>query len=245
MALNLIQKTIQRSIYKAIEAVLLSEGLIPDISLYSPITTQSQNDYNAAVQAIKNSKGFSVALFGHSNNQNKGLKDPPRIVINPRRIIPGDIGYDIYNPVYIRNASDPTQVQKAIPSFSTSNFQIEVNLVSNTSDQQVALNAILHQALGVRKFIRLYNTQELFLIYQYDYFEAPDSVEGVMEDIYAFQVDDLTLTEDELVNVSTIKEITLETTILAYNSSISPQGNPLGVYTEEDNLIIDLTGIKF
>lgn len=247
MALNLIQRTIQRSIFEAIRLVLVGEGYLPDIETFNLADPNSRKAYEDQIGTIASgAKKFAIELFNHSSNQFKGLKNTPRIAINPRRVIPGDIGFNVYEASYTRNTSNPDTFTKTNLPFDASNLQLEINLVSSTSEQAIVLNAVLQKALGVRKFINLHGTQETFLIRQYDYFEATDSPEGVMEDIYSYQVDDLVLNEEVIsTSIASIKEITLETTLLELKTLVDKSGNIIGPYAVGDDLVIDLSGLKF
>lgn len=211
-----IQKLIENSIFEAIRLELVSEGYLPDsnLSKYSNTPeglTAWQNDLNA----IQESKGFAVEVFGHSSFYAKGLKRIPRIVIIPRRIMPGDIGTGGTFGIKALE-DDPNVLAQTRVDYNSSILQIDVNILSSTAQQDRFLNYILAKALGVRKFIPIINkTEETFLIQRYNMYDLPDTADNIEEKAYSYEVPDIWLYEEyDVENTSLIKAIEINHRLL-------------------------------
>jgi hypothetical protein len=210
MALNLIQSDIQRSIYEAIRLVCVAEGYTPNITLYTA-DAAGQALYDIALSGIRSSKGFAIEIFSSSSNQQKGLKKPPRITIHPARVIPGDIGLDSYTGGVRRKSTDPDKWVRFKPPHDTTMMQFDIHLVTNTADQDVVLTAILFKALGVRKYLTLYNdAKQLFFIRNYDFYDTFDLPEGVNEKISSFEVPDVILSDEPETDTALINDIDVD-----------------------------------
>lgn len=207
MALNLTQQDVQRSIFEAIRLVCVAEGYTPDITTL----LNNQTGWDNALKQITTLKGFAIEIFSSSSNQAKGIKKVPRITIHPKRIVPGDVGLDKYQGVVRKKPTDPDKLIRFHPPFDLFNAHFEIHLVSNTGEQDVILNAILFAAIGTRKFLPLYNdSTQVFFLYQTDYFDTADSLEGVNEKITTYEVPDLMLGLEEEIETPLINEIDVD-----------------------------------
>ena len=241
MEINTVQRDIERSIFEAIRKALVTLGYTPDAS-----TITNPSVYDSEQAAIKASKGFSVEPYGHSGPQAKGTKKVPRIAMQSRRIIPGELGNP---PGYERskNPLDPDNYVFKTTAAETSHIQIDIHLVSDTAEQDRTLNSIISSALGVKRYLTFYNSpKEYFFLEQYNYYDIPDTIEGILENVYSYEVKDLYLFDGDLIteNAAKIKEITLETALSKSETILAADGTIIGVYNPETS-IIDLSGITY
>lgn len=237
--LSNIQQRIERSLYERIRYILVREGYWPDIT-----DTVSYPDEAAFDQAIDNivlAKGFAIEIFGHGSSRAKFEKKTPRISLVSRRILPGTIG----NPASIEsipNPEDPNSFLNIIRPFETANMHQDVFIASGgkyVAEQDRIMNAVLYAAFGGQKcFVNFYDDiEEYFFMRQYNYYDLPDSINGIEEKVYSYQVDDIYLTseQDEIVDtgISPIKDIKVDMDIQNLD------GDNMG----EDKFHIDQLGI--
>jgi hypothetical protein len=219
--LNNIQERVERSIFERVRLILVEEGYTPDVAddlLYpkdgEDLSIIGQANYTAALQTITTIKGFAIELFSTSTSFAKGLKKIPRIVINPQRVITGEIGL---NPggTYNENPLLPGNFIKTTNPLESANLQLDFHLVSGTTKQMRVLIAVLQRAIGQKVYLKMYdNANDRFFIKQYNYYNLPDPPEGISEDIYSYEVQDLFIFDETPVSssieVSKIIEITNE-----------------------------------
>lgn len=246
MGLADTQKLVERSIFEAIRKKLVSEGYLPDITLF-PNTEIGYGNFQSAVQAIRSVKGFATEIFGHGSSQSKELKRVPRIAIVTRRVFPGDIG-GIVDSEYITNPLDPNNIMEVKPDNQTADIQLDIHLVSNSAEQDRFLGAILAAVIGSRRYLPIYTdtTQKIFAR-QYNYYDLPDTMEGIIEKVYSYEIKDLWLFGGDTIRTSVplIKEITINTTLLELESIVNSQGIVIGPYVTDSSMVIDLSGITF
>lgn len=216
MALPLadVQDIIERSIFEAIRKVIVVEGYLPDITVYLPV---NQITYDAWVNDVKNvvtAKGFCIEIFGPGSNQSKYQKKIPRIVIQTRRFLPGEIGTP---PEGFYQLQDDNTFRQVKTAPTTSNMQIDIRLVSKSQIQDRIMHAIIGKALTTRKFIQIYtdlnNPIAKFFLRQVGYNDYNELDEGVMERVYTYEVPDVYQTEWDIIStvIAPITEITVDT----------------------------------
>lgn len=253
MALSDIQERVERSIYEAIRIWLVDNAYLPDISNDGTfpksgdnLTAPAEAAWLAAMAAVESAKGFASEVFNHSSSHDKGLKRVPRLVIIPRRIMAGDIGLPLGGTIS-QNPLDPDALLKYQNPPETANLWIDLNLVSKTTQQSRFLNALIAKVIGAKRFLQFYdNPNERFLMKQINYYDLPDPPEGIQENVYSYEVQDLYLFdkgEGSGSPVSMIKEITLQSTLLDYQSKVAADGTIIGPYVNDGNIFIDLSGI--
>lgn len=247
MALNNIQERIERSFYKSIEAVLVTEGYLPSRnSTDFPNTEAGQEAWDAALKVIANAKGFATELFGYGSGQSKGLKKVPRIAIITRRVMPGDIGAP-GTVGFEKDKNDPNTIRKILVDYQTSNIHIDVHLISNSAAQDRFLHAVMHAAIGNKRHIVFFdNPNERFFSEQFNHYDTPDETEGIIEKIYSFEVKDIFLYEeyDSTTNVSLINDITVETTVAQLETIFLSNGYIIGPYVADGGVHIDLSSLN-
>lgn len=243
MALSRAQERLERSLFEAIRKVLVAEGYLPDISNSNrypePFNNIAQTNWQADLELAAQAKGFAVEPFNHS--QTKGLKKVPRIVIIPRRTMPGEVGYPL-DGVIIQNPDDPNSFIRAQLPYESSNFHIDIHLISNSAKQDRVLNAVLSKAFGMKKFVPYYDDEsDRFLIRQYNYLDLPDPLEGLEEKVYSYEAPDICDAADDFEALGLITQITLELS----STELSTYITPLTEGQADGGLLIDLSGIKF
>ena len=196
--LSNLQELLERSIFHAIRELTVAEGYIPDINDFdvenvSAIVAEAERlSYEAAKVVIKDAKGFVIDIFGSSNNQVKGWKKVPRIVIDTSNFQPGILGGDT-TPLYENVAG--VFVKTSNPSLS-SDFFVNVYSVSGTMAQQRILTAIISQALPRRGYIKTYLdpiiqfSGNMFIKFVASG-NSPDLPEGVIEKYFSYEAVDL------------------------------------------------------
>ena len=220
ITLNNIEQRIEISLFEKIRKNILAAGYINNIadstrypSVNGEFTETAQNNWDADLQTITNTMGFSIEIFGASNNSAKGLKKVPRIVIIPKRIMPGDIGLApgaTYTPNY-DSGNNLISYSKTDNPLEAANMHFDIHLISETIAQSRALNAILQISLGQKIYVNFYddttNTQRFF-IKQYNYYDVPDPKDAIEENVYSYEVQDLYLFDNSTtIAVSPIKQI--------------------------------------
>lgn len=241
MEINTVQRDIERSIFESIRKALVSLGYTPDAE-----TITDPAVYNAQLTSIKGTKGFAVEPYGHSGPQSKGVKKVPRIAMQTRRVIPGELG----NPPGYERIKDPLDPDNYIfktTAAETTHIQIDIHLVTESAEQDRLLNSVIAAAIGVKRYIKFYNQPEyVFFLEQYNYYDIPDTIEGILENVYSYEVKDLYLFEGDVIkdNAAKIKEITLETSLSKSDTILAADGTIIGTFNPETS-IIDLSGITY
>jgi len=211
MALSNVVERIERTLYRVLYQVAVDEGFWPNEDLLINLPN-GQQLLEQQIDQIIATKGFAVEVFGMGSSQAKGLKRVPRIVLISRRSMPGMVGS---SAVQHSATSDPELFLKTLGSTRSSDLQIEVNVVSNTAQQDRIINAITIKALGVMRHMLIYgSTDEWFCIEQYTYYDLPETIEGIMEKSYGYQIHDIFVDEQAPVGtVHKIDEIKVEVTV--------------------------------
>lgn len=243
MAINNIQQRVERSIFEAIRKNIVAEGYLPDIAnntLFPKsggvLTSGGQAAWTAAINAIQeSSKKWAVEIFGVGSSDAKGLKRVPRVVIAAKRIVPGEIGF-APGFSYIPHTSIIGSYNKALNPGESANMHFEITLTNESAAQSRFLNAMLQRSLGSRKYVTFEdNVNERFFIRQYNYFDLPDTKEGIEENVYSYEVQDLYIFDDS--NAVVIKPILEITTQFIIGYTVEEDGDVIGE-TDAGSLII-------
>lgn len=209
-----IQELIERSIFEAIRKEVTDKGYLPDITLF-PETAQGASDYFLEIPGIIANKGFIIEVVNESSNFDKGIKSVPRIVIKTGSFLSGDVGGD---PLGYFERSDIGYNAKITPP-QTSNYYLEIHLVSNTTEQERILNAILSLVLPKRKYLKFYNNlNKSFFIRHINFSEMDDTDHGIIQKVNYYEIPDCWEHEDIITrtNVSLITRIDLNVNLDKY-----------------------------
>lgn len=220
MALNNLEERVQRSIFEHIRLIILAEGYIPDITnllrypveLYNPnvYTPEALANWEDDIKTIKDAMGFAIEIFGDSSQWEKGEKNYPRISIESTRTVPGELGAAL-STGYEQDPDDSTKLNKVITDWNAVHLQFDVTLTAKTAKEKRILNAILSKALGVVRHIPFFDSDEIFFVRQYGFFNIYAEDKGLSEKIYSFEVTDLFLTaEFDDAKVTKINQIDID-----------------------------------
>jgi len=214
------QKTILLSIYDSGSnrtIITVTPNLAMALGAGGRIDVDTYYDDNAGVAkyaqdltAIFNSKGFAVEIFGVGSSQKRYLKKVPRVVIEQGNNLPGALGGAqglSYSP-----GINNTFTSKMTPP-QTKSIYFSVRLVWKTIQQLRVMEAAMGLSLPVRGYINDHIDPTIkYFITQNSFSSIPDTVEGLGEFIYGYQVHDLYETEEVVIRtgISTITEITVE-----------------------------------
>lgn len=249
MALGKLQERLERSIFEAIRLVLVAEGYTPDITnnvaypkIGSQFTQAAQTAWTAALEAINDTKGFSIELYGASSPDAKGTRKTPRIVIVPDRIMPSELGAPL-DGVLLDNPLDPdTKIRQALP-YRASILSFDIHLVYQKAAELRVMQAILGKTIGTVKFIPWYDDNtDTFFVEQFNYYDEPDPLEGTDEKVYSYQAPDLYDVQADGVTIAKINTIEIDTTLLAPNSSVDANIAITGPSVDDGGIKVDGTG---
>lgn len=215
MAITLtdIQERVERSIFECIRLISVDAGYTADIADLEN-TQEDYDTYQAAMVDIRTEKGFAVEIFSNSSVEAKAERKSPRIVINTRRALNGDLGTHLKE--YKLNGETYDLVKHP---FTSSDFQIDIHLVSSKAKQDRVLASILAASLSTRNYIDFYdsetNPKEKFFVLQVSDRYANDYTQGVRERIITYAVKDMYLAPSVVIaeGIAKIQEITIEKTI--------------------------------
>lgn len=207
-----IQEVLERSIYKALREKAVSLGYAVSEDTLTPDAT-GKAAYQLAINNIVVAKGFAIEVYGVGSSLSKGEKQVPRIVIQPGKFIEGDIGGLITPQIIPSPDSLFTNIEVTGPGIS-SNFTLDIHLISSSATQNRILHNIFNSTIGLRKFLKTYNTQENFFVKQVGNFDVYDNQEGLIEKVYTISAPDIFIETDGIPTTFVpINEITFTTTI--------------------------------
>lgn len=204
------QEVVERSFYFSLLNTLISEGYTVNPEDYLPQTPASEAQFKQDMQDIISSKGYFIHLFSAGNNQSKGEKTIPRIVINPKGWLPGDIGLPREQLV---KESDRYFVSE-FPFESIDQF-FDIHLVANTQEMIRKMAIFLQRSIPTRGYIKpyIYDTVPFdgnIFVEVVNFYDTPNLDKGIIEKVYQFQAKDTLLDSKDLSDTITpIKDITL------------------------------------
>lgn len=191
--LTLIQR-IERSVFERIRIGIVDAGYLPDVLNYDLTNQTDRNQYKVDQAAIVANLGFSIDIYSRSGFKSKGIKKIPRIVIEWKRYVSGDIGADIA-PFYVPANGDPlspdSYLKKVMPHIASSS-QFQIRIITNEAIQERVIIDILSNTLGRRGSIPFYDESTDFIfIRQTGYMENPEPAENTDEKIYMYEIPDI------------------------------------------------------
>lgn len=189
------QEIIERSFYMRLLSVALKNNLTLDPANYLPATKQSVARFEADRKAMEK----FIYIFGTGNNQVKGPKEVPRIVLNLQSYYPGHIGVERY----MIDDEDKENPQVWETSYTSRDLSIDVHLVANNQDDLRLLHNIMYKALPSVGYIAPYisgTTQEYMatkisstnniFIEVGNYYDHQDLDHGLLEKVYQYTATD-------------------------------------------------------
>lgn len=216
------QVILDRSIEAALRRVAIEQGYSLSRAGYDLTTQVGQDSYNTDLKTIQTTKGFAVEIFGHSNHQYKAVKQVARITIDPYGFMPGSVGNDP-SPYHKDNGDGTFTKVNAISKFS--NYEVNIYISGNTTEQVRTLTALVSYAMGKRGYLPKWpltvrQVSGNFFYEQMDIYDDSDPAEGVIEKVFRYEfpeVFEIAEEEDEVV-IAAINQIDLD---LVVNELIS------------------------
>lgn len=203
--LSNIQLLIERSIEKRFYNILLEHGYIPDRTTYA----NDPDGYEAEKINIRNDKGFCVELIGNSVSTEAGDLKLPRIVIRGLGFYTGSLGNDPTVHYEYNGINDNYDAYIGPPA--SSNYRVEISLISNKVTQDRLLESVRQVAISNRTYIPFYDNSDTFLLTYGFVNQNPELSKGIIEKIYTYEAIDVFEQANQLVNsgIAKISEITL------------------------------------
>lgn len=186
------QEVIERSFYSALLSTAVKLGYTIDPMEFLPASIENQKKYEEAIKALPN-KPF-ISIFGTGNNQSKGQKVTPRIVVNAKGFFPGDIGM----PKQLIEREEGIGFTASEFPYETINQYIDVHLVANNQEDLRLLHQIMFWSLPQRGYIKPYNEDSFLFsgnifLELVNFYDIPNNSEGILEKNYEFIVYDCLL----------------------------------------------------
>lgn len=190
------QEIIERSIYSSLLSAAVTHGYTIDPKLYLPATPANKIQFDTDKATIESSGKPFVSIFGAGNNQSRGMKDCPRICVDPLGFFPGDIGF----PKQIMEKTDTGYMVSESNYTDSVDQLVNITLTSNNIEDMRILHNILNSAIPQRGYIKPYTFDEVpfegnIFIMVSNFYSNPDTDKGIMEKVYQFTVKDTILEE--------------------------------------------------
>ena len=204
-----IEAMLERTIYHRLRKYTINIGYTLDVDKYDTsnsdinIVKTENLRYKEDLEKLVKDKGFAIELFGSSNNQSRGTKKPPRIVVQTESFYEGELGLQTADN-FIKNLDG--SFTRAEPVSITNDWFFNVHLVANTIEQLRLLRHILIMSLPRRGYINWYTDDEIqkshnLLCRYLTQHDLDWEQEGIMEKVYRFTIPDVHVHEDILIDI--------------------------------------------
>lgn len=211
------EEIVERSVYMNILAVAIKSGhtIDPDDYLENGLPTiETEKRYKEDKAKIKK----FIYVFGIGNNQDRGIKEVPRITLELQGYYPGNIGMERYQ-IDDTIKDNPRMIETG---YTTKDIVIDVHLISKTQEDMRLLHSILYKALPTQGYIKPYfNDRKLFMeggllksdnIYLEvgNHYDHKDNGHGLLEHVYQYKITDGVVSDDiSDVDLVPIRDISL------------------------------------
>lgn len=189
------EEIIERSLYMRLLTIALNNNLTLDPDDYLPPSPETEKKYKEDMAKLNK----YVYIFGVGNNQVKGAKYVPRIVLNLASYYPGHIGVE----KFMVDDTDKTRPQVMDVGYTTKDVAIDVHLVANNSEDLRLLHSIMYKALPSMGYIAPYvggsakdyinqkvtSSNNIFLEVG-NYYDHQDLEHGLLEKVYQYNITD-------------------------------------------------------
>lgn len=210
------QEIVERSLYMSLLSVAINKGCTLDPEDYldnSGMPNEvGEARYNADKAKIKN----FVYIFGVGNNQDRGIKVTPRIVLNLQGYYPGLVGMERFQ----MDNTDKDHPKMINTGYTTKDITIDVHLVSKNQRDIRLLHEIMYTALPSQGYIKpFYNDREKYFnsglqkrgnIYLEvsNYYNHDNTEHGLIEKVYQYKLQDCIVPDDKAnIELVPIKDI--------------------------------------
>lgn len=186
------QEIIERSVYDAILKVTIALGYSLDPNKYLPVSIANKEKLERDLKKLKK----YIEIYGVGNNESRGKKVTPRIVIDSKGFYPGDVGL----PKEIIEKEVGIGFTVTEEPYETIDQFIDVTLVANNQEDMRLLHQILFWSIPQRGYIKPYTSKEFLFsgnifIENVNFFDFPELDTGLLEKTYQFQVKDCLIGE--------------------------------------------------
>ena len=188
------QEIIERSLYSALLNTADTLGYTLDPQKYLPVSAENKAKYDADLKALSK----FIGIFGASNNQSKGQKITPRIVVNPKGFYPGAVGM----PKQLIEKNEGLGFTASEFPYETIDQYIDIHLVANNQEELRLLHQILFWSIPQRGYIKPYTEDEFLFsgnifLEVVNFFDTPNLQAGLLEKVYEFVVYDCLIGQSE------------------------------------------------
>lgn len=192
------EEIVERSLYMNLLAVALKSGYTIDPDNYLDERGLPTKETEALYLADKAKLNKFVYIFGIGNNQERGIKEVPRITLDLQGYYPGVIGMERYQ----LDDTDKQNPRMIDTGYNTKDIVMDVHLVSKTQADMRLLHSILYKALPSQGYIKPYlGNREEFMksgllesenIYLEvgNYYDHVDTDHGLLEHVYQYKISD-------------------------------------------------------
>lgn len=192
--------------YMNLLAVALKAGVTLDPNEYlndkGLPTKETEDKYKEDKSKLKK----FVYIFGIGNNQERGIKEVPRITLDLQGYYPGVIGMERYQ----LDDTDKEHPRMIDTGYNTKDIVIDVHLVSKTQQDMRMLHSIMYKALPTQGYIKPYKgNKEAFMnsglqrseniyIEVGNYYDHVDTDHGLLEHVYQYKISDGVVSDETL-----------------------------------------------
>lgn len=186
------QEVIERSVYDSLLKTAMALGYTIDPNDYLPISPENQRRFDEDIKELQ----LYIQIFGTGNNQAKGRKLTPRIVVNARGFFPGNVG--LPRQLIDKGVGEGFTVHEE-PYVSFDQF-IDIHLVADNQEHMRLLHQVLFYSIPQKGYIKPYTSPQFkftgnIFIQLLNFQDANDLRDGIMEKIYQFEVQDTLISE--------------------------------------------------
>ena len=192
--------------YMNLLAVALKAGLTLDPNEYLNDKGLPTKETEAKYKEDKSKLKKFVYIFGIGNNQERGIKEVPRITLDLQGYYPGVIGMERYQ----LDDTDKEHPRMIDTGYNTKDIVIDVHLVSKTQQDMRMLHSIMYKALPTQGYIKPYKgNKEAFMnsglqrseniyIEVGNYYDHVDTDHGLLEHVYQYKISDGVVSDETL-----------------------------------------------
>lgn len=192
--------------YMNLLAVALKAGVTLDPNEYLNDKGLPTKETEAKYKEDKSKLKKFVYIFGIGNNQERGIKEVPRITLDLQGYYPGVIGMERYQ----LDDTDKEHPRMIDTGYNTKDIVIDVHLVSKTQQDMRMLHSIMYKALPTQGYIKPYKgNKEAFMnsglqrseniyIEVGNYYDHVDTDHGLLEHVYQYKISDGVVSDETL-----------------------------------------------
>lgn len=188
--LSEIIKDIDRTVFTYLDGVSTNEGYSVDRT--TPGIRNDKTAWRAAELAIVADKGFVVGIRSSTNSHDTNLKEVPRIVYHPQRVLPGNVGFSVgWAPVSIGGGN----FQRQLSTPQSSDYYFQISGHAQKPEEFRVVQSIIATAITHKNYLSIHNNpSEYFMIEQLGFTDAWDNDKGTYDVMFQFKACDILTT---------------------------------------------------